>query len=151
MKILQLHADFIEYKPIKKEIPSAEEAKTESVREEEIVVLFTAVEEGDDVETAMRAVAEAKEFLGKLRVNRLMIYPFAHLSQNLAKPSDARPVLQKMFEEARAKGIEARKAPSAGTRRSRSRSRGTPSRRCREATLGLTKGRSRLLHTPSAG
>ena len=48
MKILQLHADFIEYKPIKKEIPSAEEAKTESVREEEILVLFTAVEDGDD-------------------------------------------------------------------------------------------------------
>jgi len=111
MKILQLHADFIEYKPIKKEIPSAEEAKTESVREEEIVVLFTAVEEGDDGETAKRAVAEAKEFLGKLRVNKLMIYPFAHLSQSLAKPSDARPVLQNMFEEARAKGIEVRKAP----------------------------------------
>src|SRR3989475_722446 len=111
MKILQLHADFIEYKPIKKEIPSAEEAKTESVREEEILVLFTAVEVGDDGETAARAVAEAKEFLGKLRVNKLMIYPFAHLSQNLAKPGDARPVLQKMFEEAKAKGIEVHKAP----------------------------------------
>src|SRR5947209_1403304 len=111
MKILQLHADFIEYKPIKKEIPSAEEAKTESVREEEIVVLFTAVEVGDDGETAARAVAEAKEFLGKLRVNKLTIYPFAHLSQHLAKPGDARPVLQKMFEEAKAKGIEVHKAP----------------------------------------
>src|SRR5712691_3518268 len=111
MKILQLHADSSEYKPIKKEIPSAEEAKTESVREDEILVLFTAVEEGDDGETAKRAVMEAKEFLGKLRVNRLMIYPFAHLSQSLAKPSDARPVLQNMFEEARAKGIEVRKAP----------------------------------------
>ena len=111
MKILQLHADFIEYKPIKKEIPSAEEAKTESVREEEILVLFTAVEVGDDGETAARAVAEAKEFLGNLRVNKLMIYPFAHLSQNLAKPRDALPVLQKMFEEAEAKGIEVHKAP----------------------------------------
>src|SRR5438132_396707 len=111
MKILQLHADFIEYKPIKKEIPSAEEAKTESVREEEILLLFTAVEVGDDSETAARAVAEAKEFLGKLRLNKMMIYPFAHLSQNLAKPNDARPVLQKMFEEAKAKGIEVYKAP----------------------------------------
>src|SRR5712691_8863129 len=111
MKILQLHADFIEYKPIKKEIPSAEEAKSESVREDEILVLFTAVEEGDDEGTARRAIAEAKEFLGKLNVNKLMIYPFAHLSQNLAKPSDARPVLQKMFEEAKAEGIEVYKAP----------------------------------------
>src|SRR5437870_8631800 len=111
MKILQLHADFIEYKPIKKEIPSAEEAKTESVREEEILVLFTAVEDGDDGGTAARAIAEAKEFLGKLRANKLMIYPFAHLSQNLAKPRDALPVLQKMFEEAEAKGIEVHKAP----------------------------------------
>ena len=42
MKILQMHADFIEYKPVKKEIVDAEETDPKLVREEELVVLFTA-------------------------------------------------------------------------------------------------------------
>ncbi len=111
MKILQLHTDFVEYTPIKIEIPGAEEAEKKTVRKDEIVVLFTAVEVGDSEEMAKRAIAEAEAFLGKLSVNKLMIYPFAHLSQNLAKPSDARLVLQKMSEEAKAKGIEVYSAP----------------------------------------
>jgi len=111
MKILQMHTDFVEYRPIEKEIQGAEDSSTDLVREEEIVVLFTAVEKGDGDETAMQAVAEARDFLKKLGANRLMIYPFAHLSQNLAKPSDALPVLKKMESESKAAGIETRRAP----------------------------------------
>lgn len=111
MKILQMHADFIEYRPIKKEIPSAEEAEPKTVREEEVVVLFTAVEAGDDGELAKQAISDGKEFLSKLRVKRVMIYPFAHLSQNLAKPSEAVPVLDVMEKEAKSAGLEVRRAP----------------------------------------
>jgi threonyl-tRNA synthetase len=111
MKILQMHADFIEYRPIKKEIASAEEAEPKTVREEEVVVLFTAVEAGDDGELAKQAISESKEFLSKLRVKRVMIYPFAHLSQNLAKPSEALPVLDVMEKEAKSAGLEVRRAP----------------------------------------
>jgi threonyl-tRNA synthetase len=111
MRILQMHADFIEYRPVAKEIQGAEEASTDLVREEEILVLFTAVEQGDDGETAKKAVADARDFLQKLGANRLMIYPFAHLSQNLARPADALPVLKTMEEESRSYGIETRRAP----------------------------------------
>src|SRR5271157_6035330 len=96
MKILQMHVDFIEYKPIKKEIAGAEESSTDAVREDEILVLFTAVEQGDEDGAASQAVKEALDFMQKLGTNRLMIYPFAHLSQNLAKPSDALTVLKAM-------------------------------------------------------
>lgn len=111
MKILQMHVDFVEYKPIKKEIASAEEASTKQVREEDLVVLFTAIEAGDDSGLARKAVAETKEFLSKLGTKRIMIYPFAHLSQNLARPSDAIPVLLEMEKEAKAAGIETMRAP----------------------------------------
>jgi threonyl-tRNA synthetase len=111
MKILQLHVDFIEYKPVKKEIPGAEEAKTDSVKEEDIVVLLTAVEAGDDAELASRAVAETKAFLGKLGTSRVMIYPFAHISQDLAGPADALLVLKEMEEAARRAGLEVYRAP----------------------------------------
>ncbi len=111
MKILQMHVDFVEYKPIQKEISGAEEAQQKLVREEELVVLFTAVEAGDDAEIASKAVAEAKEFLSKLGTKRVMIYPFAHLSQNLARPADALQVLKEMEARARKSGLEVMRAP----------------------------------------
>jgi threonyl-tRNA synthetase len=111
VKILQMHADFIEFQPIKKEIAVAEESGTEKVREEDVLVLFTAVEQGDDEDVARRAVSDAGEFARKLGVKRLMVYPFAHISQNLAKPADALPVLRAMKEVAGKSGLSVSSAP----------------------------------------
>jgi threonyl-tRNA synthetase len=111
MRILQLHSDFIEYKPIQKEIAIAEEAEKKPVRLDEIVVLFTAVEEGDDKAAAEKAVDEVHGFLQKLKANRILIYPYAHLSSNLAKPAEALKIVKTMEAFAREKGIETHRAP----------------------------------------
>lgn len=116
MKILQLHCDFIEYTPVKKEIRSAEDVEPETVREDDIVVLFTAFEQGDDAEVAKKAVGEAKEFLGKLGTKRLLLYPFAHLSQNLASPSESLPLLLEMEKEAAKAGLDVHRAPFGWTK-----------------------------------
>ena len=60
MRILQLHSNFIVFKPVKKEIALAEEAKKEENRVEEVVVLFTAIEKGDKETTAKKAPAGAR-------------------------------------------------------------------------------------------
>jgi threonyl-tRNA synthetase len=111
MRILQLHSNFIEFKPIQKEIANAEEAEKKEVRLEEIVVLFTAVEEGDDIDVAKKAVDEVQEFLKKLKVNRIIIYAYAHLSNNLARPSEALKIVKAMEAYAREKDIETYRAP----------------------------------------
>ena len=111
MRILQLHADFIEYKPVQKEIPIAEEAEKKPVRLEELVVLFTAVEEGDDKASAQKAIDEVKAFLEKLKVNRILIYPYAHLSSNLAKPTEALKIVKAMETHANEREIETFRAP----------------------------------------
>jgi len=111
MRILQLHSNFIEYKPVQKEIAIAEEAEKKEKRLEDIVVLFTAVEEGDDAKVAKKAVEEVCAFLEKLKVNRVLIYPYAHLSSNLAKPSDALKIVKAMEAESKEKGIETFRAP----------------------------------------
>ncbi len=116
MKILQMHADFIEYTPVKKEIRGAEDIEPKKVREDDIVVLFTAFEKGDDEGVCKRAVAETKEFLGKLGSKRVLIYPFAHLSQSLAGPAEALPLLLAMEKEARGAGLEVRRAPFGWTK-----------------------------------
>ena len=111
MRILQLHSNYIEYTPVQKEIEIAEEVGKEEKRVEEVVVLFTAVEENDDETAAKQAIQEVHDFLKKLKVNRILIYPYAHLSSNLAKPAVALKIIKAMEKHARAEGIETFRAP----------------------------------------
>ena len=111
MRILQLHSNFIEYKPIQKEIAMAEEAEKKLVRLEDIVVLFTAVEEGDDTPVAKKAIDEVQVFLERLKLNRILIYPYAHLSSNLATPAEALRIVKIMEAHAKEKDIETYHAP----------------------------------------
>ncbi len=111
MRILQLHSNFITYKPVEKEIPQAEEAEKTEIKVEEVVVLFTAVEEGDNAQMAQKAINDVRAFLGKLKVNKILIYPFAHLSSNLSKPTEAFNVIKEMEAFAKQKGIETYRAP----------------------------------------
>ena len=111
MRILQLHSNFITFTPVAKEIAIAEEAEKKENRVEEAVVLFIAVEQGDDAAVAQKAINEAHAFLQKLKVNRILLYPYAHLSSNLAKPAEALKILKTMDAYAKQAGIETYRAP----------------------------------------
>ena len=106
MRILQLHSNFIDYEAVEKEIAIAEEPEKQHDRVEDVVVLFTAVEKGDDVNVARKAMISTKVSLDKLKVNRVLIYPYAHLSNNLAKPVVALKVLNEMKKIAKELGLE---------------------------------------------
>jgi threonyl-tRNA synthetase len=111
LRILQLHSNFIVYKPVEKEIAQAEETEKKEKRLDELIVLFTAVEEGDNSAVAQKAIDEVQAFLEKLGINRILIYPYAHLSSRLAKPSEALKIVKSMESYAREKGIETHRAP----------------------------------------
>ena len=111
MRILQLHSNFIVYTPVQKEIQIAEEAEKKENRVEEVVVLFTAIEEGDNAALAQKAIDDVRAFLGKQKTNRILIYPFAHLSSNLSNPGEALKIIKAMEAYAKEKGIETYRAP----------------------------------------
>lgn len=111
MKILQQHVDFIEYEPIAKEIKSAEEAEKKKVRYDDILVLFTTIENGDTNDTARMAIDDVQKFLKNLGKNTILIYPFAHLSSNLARPLDALGILDAMEARAKELGITTHRSP----------------------------------------
>ena len=111
LRILQLHSNFIEYEVIEKEVAIAEEYEKEKQRLEELAVLFTCIEEGDDEDVAKRAIKETKVSLDKLKVNRILIYPYAHLSNALAKPADALKIIKAMEKRAKEMGIETYRTP----------------------------------------
>lgn len=114
MRVLQLHCDSIEYNPTKKEIKSAEEITPEPKKIEEVVVCFVAIESGDDSEIAQKAIAEIKTSMGKVGCKKLLLYPYAHLSSNLASPSTALSLLKEM--ESSASDLEVSHAPFGWTK-----------------------------------
>jgi len=111
LRILQLHSNFIEYTPIKKETANAEEAQKKTSRLDDVIVLFTCVEEGDNETVAKQAINEVKDALQKLKANKILIYPYAHLSSNLAKSATALTILKAMEKYAREAGMETYRSP----------------------------------------
>ena len=97
MRILQLHCDSIEYTPTRKEINTAEDVKdTSTQRLEEVVVAFISIEDGDDSTVVQNAASQIMDSMKKIGCKRLLLYPYAHLSANLARPSTAMTLLAEM-------------------------------------------------------
>jgi threonyl-tRNA synthetase len=102
VRILQLHCDSIEYTPTKKEIKTAEEnVSTNTVHLDELVVAFVAIEKEDDSSVAQDAISQIKNSMEKIGCKKLLLYPYAHLSSNLASPSTAISLLKEMEESAK--------------------------------------------------
>lgn len=110
MKILQLDVNNITYTPVKPEAKLYDDVKKEPVSIDEALVLLISIEKGDTIEMADRAIAETKSFLDKLQRKRLVIYPYAHLSNNLASPEDALKIFNYLVKNA-PEGIETLRGP----------------------------------------
>ncbi|MGA9843074.1 MAG: threonine--tRNA ligase [Nitrososphaeraceae archaeon] len=116
MRLLQLHSDFIEYEPIDKEIDEAEEITSKSKqRIEELVVNLISVELGDDKEIVSAALDEIFNYLERVKSKRILIYPYSHLSSNLAPPNIAFQIL-KSIESSAKKSLEVYRAPFGWTK-----------------------------------
>ncbi len=110
MKILQFHVEKISYTPIKKEIKLAEETKKRKTTLKNCIVIFTTIENFDNELSLKRAVKELKDFSRKIKCKKILIYPFAHLSNKLASPKKALNLLKK-FEEYLSEYFEVYRAP----------------------------------------
>jgi len=96
MRILQLHCDKIEYTPIKKEISVAEDIEPKTIQLDEVVVCFVAIEKNDDESIAQNAISQIQDSMKKIGSKKLLLYPYAHLSANLASPRTALSILTHM-------------------------------------------------------
>jgi len=109
MKLLLIHADFIEFE-VKKRTKIAEPYEGEGERVEECLVAFTAVEKGDDESVVDRAVEEITEIARKVGAERIVVYPYAHLSSELADAETGVKIL-KLLAEKLSKNFEVHRAP----------------------------------------
>src|SRR5918994_449124 len=127
MRLLHLHSYFVEYEPIAKEISEAEETVPRArKRLEEVVIVFVAVESQDDETVAADAIAEVRSFLRNVNCQRLLIYPYAHLSSDLARPTPALIVLREFEGLANESIKEEYSAPFGWTKSLNIRTKGHP-------------------------
>ncbi|MBX4196027.1 threonine--tRNA ligase [Candidatus Pacearchaeota archaeon] len=112
MRIITLHCDYIKFKPLKKALKSVEDLKDmkEKVVKDPLVVL-TAVEEGDNDQTIKHLIASIKKTAGEVKAKHIVLYPYAHLSSNLAKPDTALGYLVEAEAVLKKEGFEVTRAP----------------------------------------
>ncbi len=112
MKILTLHCDYIKFKAVKKAIKNAEELRTkEEQRVDEPLVVLTAVERGDNDKTVKQLIEAVKKTSSDVKTKNIVLYPYAHLSSNLANPDTALEYLSEAEHTLQKEGYNVTRAP----------------------------------------
>ncbi|OYT63095.1 threonine--tRNA ligase, partial [Candidatus Bathyarchaeota archaeon ex4484_205] len=116
MKILAIHADRFRFTPLQKG-EFHEEYYGGSKEVQDVLVLFTCIEDQDEVyserELAKVYSDEVESILSKMgaKINRILIYPYAHLSNSLASLSFSMKVFPELETEMKNRGYEVIRAP----------------------------------------
>jgi threonyl-tRNA synthetase len=115
MRVLLIHADKFEYE-VKEPTKMAEPIPSEHPKKhsfKEVLVAFSTIEASDEDVAAIAEVASADiaDVFAKVKAERLVLYPYAHLSSNLASPKLAVDVLKATEAALKARGIEVHRSP----------------------------------------
>jgi threonyl-tRNA synthetase len=117
MRLLFIHSDHLEFEAREKAGPDSL-AETEGVpmegRMEECVTAFISVESDDesDVDGVVEnALAELRDVTGQLNTHNVVLYPYAHLSEDLAAPDAAKEVMRNLEAGLVDEGYEVLRAP----------------------------------------
>ena len=99
MKTLNLHVDYIEFQSLKKALKSMSDLSEKDKapkKIQEALVVFIAVEKTDsNVEGVVKKLVEnTKDIAGQVKVENIVLYPYAHLSSNLGSPELAIKILE---------------------------------------------------------
>ena len=114
MKLLLIHSDYIEYEVKDKAIKNPEETDKKTDRFEEALTAFTAVEKVDEKsprQAVLQAASEIEKTAEQLKVKNIMLYPYAHLSSDLANPKKAQEILIEIEYELKNKNFNVKRSP----------------------------------------
>ncbi|MFA5076934.1 MAG: threonine--tRNA ligase [Candidatus Micrarchaeia archaeon] len=113
MRIMTVHADYIEVEPKQKAIRDAEDVELEKKRYEEVLVVFTSVEQGDeDVEgVAKNTATEVEKVAKQVKTSNVLIYPLVHLTSKPSAPKVALAVIKKVVELLDGAGYQVESSP----------------------------------------
>ena len=113
MRLLLIHSDYIEYEA-KKKTKMAEECSVPTDRMEDALTVFCAVESIDEEDlegVILQAAGEIIKTAGQVKTDKILLYPYAHLSSDLASPETAIKVLNDLQMGLVEDGFTVKRAP----------------------------------------
>jgi len=116
MKTLNLHVDYIKFKPLKKALKSIGELSEKDKKEKEVkeaLVVLTAVEKSDsNVSLVVKELVDnIKDIASQVKTKNIVLYPYAHLSRELGNPEMAQEILEKAEKELSNEKFKVTRAP----------------------------------------
>lgn len=103
MRILQLDVNTITYKMIKPEASIYESIEKKEQSVSNALVIFITIEQDDTKDYAQKMIHDVSKFLIQQKIKNLVLYPFAHLSDNLGDLDAASSLFGKIKEYAHEK------------------------------------------------
>ena len=116
MRILLIHADRFLYEVRDKAIERPEEFSEDRRKGsmEDVLVVFSTVEKSDELDPkgiAEKASEDVEEVAKMVKTKNVVVYPYAHLSSELASPTAAMQVLSAMDDELSRRGLTVKRSP----------------------------------------
>jgi threonyl-tRNA synthetase len=114
MRLLLIHSDWIEYEAKEPAGKWAEKLEEKKQRVEEALVVFVTAEREDENNPEIivhNASDEIEQVANQLNIQRVVLYPYAHLSSSLASPDKGRSLLISLEETLEKTGLEVKKSP----------------------------------------
>ncbi len=111
MKLLMIHADKLEYWVKKRAVKEAEEPEKDHLLIEDCLVVYTAVEKGDDENLVKNALEEIKNVSERVNAERIVIYPWVHLTSEPASFKKAEKLIDLLTTECKSHGFDVHRVP----------------------------------------
>ncbi len=102
MKTLNLHCDYIKFQALKKALKSIDEIAPNQKLEgesKECLVVMVAVEKTDSLKIVPEFVESIEKIATDVKSKNIVLYPYAHLSSDLGKPSLAVEILNETAKQ----------------------------------------------------
>ena len=116
MKLLLIHASrfWWRIRGAARGLKVKDEPEPEEADFKDVIVVFTAVERGDvgaEAHTIEEAVSSILEFSERVKCDSIVLYPYAHLTTELARPGEALELLKKLEKALKEREIMVIRAP----------------------------------------
>jgi len=114
MRMLLIHADEFSYEVKSKAIPEPEEPKSFKAFVKNALVAFCTIEKNDEKNPeaiAFKAAENIIDVFNKVKAENIVIYPYAHLSSDLASKEVAIPILENIERKINEEGFKVYRSP----------------------------------------
>jgi len=112
--MLLIHADEFSYEVKSKAIPEPEEPKNLKASVKNALVAFCTIEKDDEKNPeviAFKAAENIIDVFNRVKAENIVVYPYAHLSSDLASKEVAIPILKKIEEKIKEEGFKVYRSP----------------------------------------